>query len=123
MNVLLIYPRYPDTFWSFRDALKFISKKAAFPPLGLITIASMLPKSWDLKLIDLNVEKLKDKHIKNADLVMISAMMIQSKSAREVINKCKEYGVKVAAGGPAFTSEPEKFKDVDYLILDEGELT
>lgn len=123
MNVLLIYPRYPDTFWSFRDALKFISKKAAFPPLGLITIASMLPKSWDLKLIDLNVEKLKDKHIKNADLVMISAMMIQSKSAREVIAKCKEYGVKVAAGGPAFTSEPEKFKDVDYLILDEGELT
>lgn len=123
MKVLMVYPQYPDTFWSFRHALKFISKKAAFPPLGLLTIASMLPESWDIRLIDLNTDKLRDEDIKWADLIMISSMLVQIESAKEVIKRSKEIGKKVAMGGPAITGEPEKYKDVDYLILDEGEIT
>lgn len=123
MKVLMVYPRYPETFWSFKYALKYISKKAAFPPLGLLTIASMLPNSWDIRLIDMNVDKLKDQDIMWADLVMISSMLVQIESAKEVIKRCKDLGKKVAMGGPAITAEPEKYNDVDYLILNEGEIT
>ncbi len=123
MNVLLIYPKYPKTFWSFEYALEFINKKSSFPPLGLLTIASMLPSHWSLKLIDLNICKLTDEQIKWADLAIISAMSIQIDSAMEIIKRCKMLGVKVAGGGPLFNVEPEKFNDVDYLVLDEGEIT
>jgi len=85
MNVLLIYPKYPDTFWSFKHILKFISKKAAFPPLGLLTVAAMLPKEWDKKLVDVNIQKLNDKDITSADIVFISAMLVQEESSREII--------------------------------------
>ena len=67
MKVLFVYPEYPDTFWSFKHVLKFISKKAAFPPLGLLTVGAMLPGEWQKKLVDLNVEPLKDEHIEWAD--------------------------------------------------------
>ena len=87
MNILLVYPEYPDTFWSFKHALKFVSKKASFPPLGLLTVASMLPKDWDKKLIDMNAAKLKDEDILWADYVFISAMSIQSESADEIIHR------------------------------------
>ena len=63
MNILMLYPKYPDTFWSFKHALKFISKKAAFPPLGLLTVASLLPEQWNKRLIDVNADKLKDEDI------------------------------------------------------------
>ncbi len=123
MNVLLIYPKYPKTFWSFEYALEFINKKSSFPPLGLLTIASMLPSEWSIKLIDLNITKLTDEQIKWADLVIISAMSIQIDSANEIIKRCKEFGVKVAGGGPLFNVEPEKFNNIDYLFLGEGEIT
>ena len=123
MNILLIYPEYPDTFWSFKHALKFISKKAVNPPLGLITISAMLPKNWNKKLIDQNIEKLKRKDISWADYVFISAMNIQSDSAIECIKLCKSLGKKIVAGGPLFTEEPENFQMVDHLILNEAELT
>ncbi len=77
MKALLLYPEFPVTFWSFKYALKFISKKSSHPPLGLITVAAMLPDDWDIRLIDLNVDSLKDKDILWADLVFISAMSIQ----------------------------------------------
>ena len=67
MNILMIYPRYPVTFWSFKYILKYISKKAAFPPLGLLTVAAMLPKEWNLQLVDLNIQKLKQKDLEWAD--------------------------------------------------------
>jgi hypothetical protein len=89
MNILLVYPVYPDSFWSFKHALKFVSKKASFPPLGLLTIASMLPDNWNKKLIDMNTVNLKDKDILWADFVFISAMSIQSQSANEVISMCR----------------------------------
>jgi radical SAM superfamily enzyme YgiQ (UPF0313 family) len=123
MKILLVYPQYSETFWSFKYALKFIGLKAAFPPLGLLTIASLLPQKWEKKLVDMNVRKLKEADLKWADYVLISAMSIQQQSAREVISCCKELGVKTIAGGPLFTAEPEKFEEVDHLILNEGELT
>lgn len=123
MKILLIYPRYPDTFWSFRYALKFISKKATEPPLGLLTVASMLPEEWDKKLVDLNVQNLKERDFKGVELVFISAMSIQKKSTREVIERCKKKGIKIVAGGPLFTMDYENYKDVDFLVLNEAELT
>jgi len=122
-NALLIYPEYPDTFWSFKYVLKFIHRKAALPPLGLLTVAAMLPSDWDLKLVDLNVEKLDDKLIRKADYVLISAMNVQRKSTLEVIGRCKAKGRKIIAGGPLFTTDFADFGDVDHLILNEAELT
>jgi radical SAM superfamily enzyme YgiQ (UPF0313 family) len=123
LKALLVYPEYPDTFWSFKHALKVVFKKATHPPLGLLTVAAMLPAEWDKKLIDMNVERLKDKHIKWADYVFISAMVVQRDSVKATIARCKEFGKKIVAGGPLFTTEPDNFNDVDYLVLDEGEIT
>jgi len=123
MKILLIYPKYPDTFWSFKHALKFISKKAAFPPLGLLTVASMLPKEWERKLIDMNVSVLTEEDLEWADYVFISAMVIQKTSAREVIRRCKKMGIKIVAGGPLFTTGYEEFEDIDHLVLNEAENT
>ncbi len=123
MRVLLVYPQYPDTFWSFKHALKFVSKKAAFPPLGLLTVAAMLPREWDKKLIDMNVASLSDKDIEWADYVFISAMAVQKDSADNVIKRCKSLGVKTVAGGPLFTTGYEEFADVDHFVLNEAELT
>ena len=123
MNILLVYPQYPDTFWSFKHALKFVSKKASHPPLGLLTVAAMLPGEWEKKLVDMNVTALKDKDIEWADYVFISAMVVQRDSAKETITRCHTLGTKVVAGGPLFTSEYDEFDEVDHLILDEGECT
>jgi radical SAM superfamily enzyme YgiQ (UPF0313 family) len=123
MRTLLIYPQYPDTFWSFKHALKFIHKKAAFPPLGLLTIGSMLPQAWPKKLVDLNVAKLTEKDLAWADCAFISAMVVQRESAREIIARCKGAGLKIIAGGPLFTSEHDQFGEVDHFVLNEAELT
>lgn len=123
MNILLVYPKYPDTFWSFKHALKFVSKKASFPPLGLLTVASMLPKEWDKKLIDMNANTLTDANIIWSDYVFISAMSIQSESANEVIERCKKLNTKIVAGGPLFTSNSENYQSIDHLILNEAEIT
>ncbi len=123
MKILLVYPQIPVTYWGFQHALKFISKKAAFPPLGLLTIAAMLPKYFEKKLVDMNVETLKNNDILWADYVFISAMVVQKDSVRAIVERCKKAGVKTVAGGPLFTSESELFGDVDHLVLNEGELT
>ncbi len=123
MKLLMIYPEYPDTFWSFKHILKFISKKAAFPPLGLLTIAAMLPKEWDLMLVDMNVSKLTDEKILWADYVFISAMIVQKESAIKVIKICKSLGKKIVAGGPLFSTAHENFPDVDHFVLNEAEVT
>lgn len=123
MNILLINPLYPDTYWSFKHALKFISKKASNPPLGLMTVASMLPGDWNKKLVDLNVTSLQDANILWADYVFIGAMSIQSASVHQIIERCKQHKKKIVAGGPLFTGEPERFPDVDHLVLNEAEIT
>ena len=123
MKILFVYPKYPDTFWSFRHALKFISKKASFPPLGLLTVAAMLPEEWEKKLIDMNVSALTEEDLEWADYVFISAMVVQKKSAMEVIRRGKKLGIKVVAGGPLFTTGYEEFEDIDHFVLNEAEST
>lgn len=123
MNILMVYPHFPDTFWSFRHALAFIRKKAGAPPLGLLTIAAMLPQDWHLRLIDLNVTMLRQEDIAWADYVFISAMVVQRESAKSVIARCKSAGVPVVAGGPLFTMEYEQFPGVDHFVLNEAEVT
>jgi radical SAM superfamily enzyme YgiQ (UPF0313 family) len=123
LKILLVYPQYPDTFWSFKHALNFISKKAAFPPLGLLTVAAMLPEEWETKLVDMNVTNLTDKDIKWADYVFISAMAVQKESALYAIKKCKQAGTPIVAGGPLFTMSTEEFHDIEHLVLNEGEVT
>lgn len=123
MNALLIYPEIPATFWSFKYALKFISKKSSHPPLGLATIAAMLPETWNRKLIDQNIKKITQKDLEWADMVFISAMSIQEKTVRKLIHRCKEIDKPVVAGGPLFSEDPDKFPEVDYLILNEAEIT
>lgn len=123
MKVLLLNPEVPNTFWSLKNALSFISKKAMLPPLGLLTIASLLPSEWQKKLIDLNTDELNDADLQWADYVFISGMVVQKRSAEQIIERCHQWGKKVVAGGPLFTAFPEAFTAVDHLVLKEAELT
>jgi radical SAM superfamily enzyme YgiQ (UPF0313 family) len=121
MNILLIYPKYPDTFWSFQHVLKFVRKRAAYPPLGLLTVAAMLPKRWNKQLVDLNVEELKDETLAWADLILISAMIVQSASVKEILIRCA--GKRIVAGGPLFTTQYEDYPSIDHFVLNEAEVT
>jgi radical SAM superfamily enzyme YgiQ (UPF0313 family) len=121
MNILLVSPTTPDTFWSYSHVLPFISKKAAYPPLGLLTVAAMLPRSWNLKLIDLNVSRLTDAQIGWADYVLISAMIVHADSARQVIARCNAKAKPVIAGGPLFTTWRDQFPEVKHFVLGEAE--
>ncbi len=117
----MVYPRYPDTFWGFKHALKFISKKTALPPLGLLTVGAYLPENWDVKLVDMNAENLNIKDVQESDYVFISAMTIQRDSVRKVLRMCNEANTPVVAGGPLFTMEPDHFQEVDHFVLGEAE--
>ncbi|MCX7823569.1 MAG: DUF4070 domain-containing protein [Syntrophobacterales bacterium] len=121
MKVLLVYPKVMETFWSFVHALKIVRKKSAFPPLGLLTVASMLPDSWEKRLVDINVEPLTDEHLRWAECVFISAMVAQRQSTEEVIRRCKSHRVKTVGGGPLFMCYGHEFPDVDHLVLGEAE--
>jgi len=127
LKILLVYPHYPDTFWSFKHVLRFINKRATLPPLGLMTVAAMLPPEWEKKLVDLNTDTLQDKDIKWADYVFISAMIVQKSSVPAIINRCKALETKIVAGGPLFTTGCEEFglefgfDDIDHLVLSEAE--
>ena len=123
MNNLFACPEFKVTFWSWKKTVKFVGKKAAFPPLGLLTIAAMMPTLWSKKLVDLNVCKLKDKDIMRADFVFVSAMSTQKDSAEEVIARCKKFGKPVGLGGPILEMGCDKFPDVDYFFLGEAEET
>lgn len=122
MNILLISPQTPHTFWSFSHVLPFISKKAAFPPLGLVTVAAMLPRHWSLRLVDLNVESLADEQIAWADYVFLTGMIIHEASVRSVIQRCKRQDKVIIGGGPLFTTGHERFAEVDHFVLGEAEL-
>ena len=119
----MIHPCFPDTFWSFKHALKFIGKRSLYPPLGLLTVAAMLPRNWDIRLVDLNLTVLSDTDLHKADCAFISATDIQKKSAARIISRCKKLGLKTVAGGPLFTMEHEQFAEVDHFVLNEAELT
>ncbi|HHS13452.1 MAG TPA: DUF4070 domain-containing protein [bacterium] len=121
MRVLLVYPETPHTFWSFRSALKFISKKSSEPPLGLLTVAALLPGEWQKRLIDMNVTSLKDGDLRWADWVFISGMNIHKESFQNVVRRCNKLGVKAVGGGPMCTTEPDHFMGLDHMVLGEAE--
>ncbi|MCF7837760.1 MAG: B12-binding domain-containing radical SAM protein [Candidatus Marinimicrobia bacterium] len=123
MRALMLYPEFPTTFWSFKHALRLAGKKSAFPPLGLLTVAALLPESWPTRLIDLNVEPLRARDLDWADCVFISGMIIQKASAREVVTRCKAAGVRMVVGGPLFNGDDPTFADVDHFVLGEAEIT
>ena len=123
MKALLLYPEFPDTFWSFKHALKFIGKRASLPPLGLLTVAAMLPAEWEKRLVDVNVRLLREKDLAWADVVLISAMIAQRDSAVQLIARCRAAGKTIVAGGPLFTVEHAQFPDVDHFVLNEAETT
>ena len=123
MNILLVYPEFPDTFWSFKHALKFIKKKVSSQPLGLLTVAALLPKSWNIKLIDMNCKPLLNIDLEWADFVFLSAMSIQKNSVQRIIKQCNQVGTKIVAGGPLFTTDYEQYDSIDYFVLNEAEVT
>ncbi len=122
-RVLLVYPEIPTTYWSFKYALSFVGKKSVLPPLGLVTIAAMLPASWECRLVDMNAETLEDGAIEWADMVFISAMLIQRASFEEVVVRCNRLGRRVVAGGPFPTAMHEDIEGVDHFVLNEAEVT
>src|ERR1035438_6487464 len=121
LNILLISPQTPDTFWSFKHAIRFVSRKASMAPLGLLTVAAMLPPEWELKLVDLNVEKLKDEALRWADYVLLGAMIVQKDSVREIVARCAALEKTVIAGGPLFTTGHEAFPEIQHFVLGEAE--
>ena len=121
MNILLIYPTTPDTFWSFKHVLRFVSKRASFPPLGLLTIAAFLPTDWKVKLVDENVNRLTDNDLRWADYVMLSAMIVHRTAVSEIVNRCRRLGTPIIAGGPLFTTGHGAFSDIDHFVLGEAE--
>lgn len=123
MKILLLSPEFPDTFWSFKHAVPFIRRRSSFPPLGLLTVAAMLPPAWEKRLVDLNVAPLADADLAWADLAFVGAMTAQRASARQVMARCRAAGLRVIAGGPLFTSEPGEHPDADGLVLGEAEVT
>ena len=123
MKILLVCPEYPNTFWSFKHALQFLSKKVGQPPLGLLTVASILPVEWEKRLVDLNLIPLTAKDLQWADYVFLGGMSVQEESARAVIARCNEAGTRVVAGGPLFTARHEEFEGVDHFVLNEAEIT
>jgi radical SAM superfamily enzyme YgiQ (UPF0313 family) len=121
MKVLMVYPQNPDTFWSFKHVLRFVSKRSTFPPLGLLTIAAMLPRDWQIKLVDLNVERLKDSDLRWADYVMLSAMIVHKESVNEIVARCNSLHKPIIAGGPLFTTGHQDFPAVQHFVLGEAE--
>lgn len=123
LNALLVFPESPDTYWSFKHALRLAGKRSAFPPLGLLTIASMLPAAWEKRLVDMNVRELRDSDIDWADIVMASAMTVQQHSLREVIDRCKKRNRPVAVGGPIVSRSSKLVDGADHLFIGAAETT
>src|SRR5919202_3080553 len=123
MRVLLINPEFPDTYWSFRHALPLEGKRSAFPPLGLLTVSALLPRSWERKLVDLNVQRLRPSEVEWADMVFVTAMLVQKDSLKAVVQQCKARGKRVVIGGPYVTTTIEDLPDADHIFRGEAETT
>ncbi len=121
MKVLLLYPPTPDTFWSFKHVLPFVSKRAAFPPLGLLTLAALLPADWNLRLVDLNVESLSDEDLRWADYVMLSAMIVHKRAVADLADRCQRFAKPIIAGGPLFSTGGSAFPNIPHFVLGEAE--
>jgi radical SAM superfamily enzyme YgiQ (UPF0313 family) len=123
VKVLLVYPEFPDTYWSFKHALSFEGRRSAFPPLGLLTVSALLPPNWERRLVDMNVRTLRDADIEWADLVFLSAMLVQKDSLRQVLKRCKARGKRIVVGGPYVTTSTQEVTEADHLFIGEAETT
>ncbi len=121
MKILLVYPPTPDTFWSFKHVLRLVSKRSAFPPLGLLTVAAMLPPEWEVRLVDMNVERLREKDLAWADYVFLSAMLVHREAIGGIAARCRKLGKPVVAGGPLFTTSHEAFPEIPHFVIGEAE--
>lgn len=123
MRVLLVYPLFPQSFWSFDETVRLIGRKAMLPPLGLITVAAMMPTDWEFKLVDRNVRDITEEEWAWADMVMLSAMIVQKADLHAQVAECKRRGKPAVVGGPYPTALPQECTAADFLVLDEGEVT
>jgi radical SAM superfamily enzyme YgiQ (UPF0313 family) len=121
MKALLVYPEFPDTFWSFKHALPFQGKRSAYPPLGMLTVSAMLPEKWERRLVDLNVRRLKDSDLDWADVVFFSGMMVQGPSMKEQIARAKRRGLRTVVGGPIASAHDPNIAEADYVVEGEAE--
>src|SRR5487761_2531985 len=121
MNALLIYPQFPDTYWSFKHALKFLGKRAAQPPLGLMTVAALLPVAWKKRLVDTNVERLRDRDLAWADVALVSGMHIQRPSLVAIVERCRARGLRTVVGGPITSTIPAEELLADHVVIGEAE--
>jgi len=121
LRVLLLYPKFPETFWSFRHALPFLGKRSAYPPLGLLTVSAFLPPHWERRLVDLNVEELRDKDLAWADVAFLSAMLVQSPSLSDLIARCRTSGVRTVVGGPITSAAHDAYRGADHIVQGEAE--
>jgi radical SAM superfamily enzyme YgiQ (UPF0313 family) len=121
MKVLLLYPEFPDTFWSFRHALPFLGRRSAYPPLGLLTVSALLPPHWERRLVDLNVEKLRDQDLAWADVAFLSAMLVQGPSLSRLVSRCREAGLRTVVGGPITSADHLSFEEADHVVRGEAE--
>jgi radical SAM superfamily enzyme YgiQ (UPF0313 family) len=123
VRVLLINPEFPDTYWSFRHALSFDGKRSAYPPLGLLTVSALLPRAWERRLVDLEVRRLKGSDIEWADIIFVTAMLVQKESLRRVVARCKALGKRVVIGGPYVSTSAENLPEADHIFIGEAETT
>jgi len=121
MRVLLVYPEFPTTYWGFQHSLELVGRRATLPPLGLISVAALLPQDWEFRLVDMNVEGLRRDDIRWADVVLSSGMLVQEPSMHAIVSQARELGKRTVVGGPACTTSPERFSDADCLFLGEAE--
>ncbi|NOZ87930.1 MAG: DUF4070 domain-containing protein [Deltaproteobacteria bacterium] len=120
-KILLVHPEFPTTYWGFQESLAIVNKQASLPPLGLITLASYLPLDWDMRLVDLNISPVEDRDLYWADVVLMGGMLVQMDSMRMVIDRARRIGRPIVVGGPAPTTSPELFSDVDLIVQGEVE--
>ena len=125
MRTLFVYPEFPKTFWSYEKILELVNRKVLLPPLGLVTVAALLPQQWQMKLVDRNVREVTEEEWNWAELVVISGMIVQKSDMAVQIGKAKERGLPVAVGGPFASSTPDapELNLADFKVLDEGEIT
>src|SRR5262245_4859393 len=123
MNVLLVNPQFPESYWGFKHALKFEKKRSAYPPLGLITIAALLPRDWNRRLVDCEVEELTRYDIQWADMVFITGMLIQKEAVHRVATMCKSLNKVVVLGGPYVSTNAEAVPEADHIVIGEVEET
>jgi radical SAM superfamily enzyme YgiQ (UPF0313 family) len=121
MNILLIYPQWPDTFWSFKHALPFLGKRSPYPPLGLLTVASLLPGHWKKRLVDTSIRPLTDADLKWADVAFLSGMLVHKRELLGILARCRRRGLRTVIGGPVCSSVEELALYADHVVIGEAE--